>query len=169
MFSGKRDKKQTSPSPPPVPPIQSTVNVAPSEQTTSSEDSALTKETWILLPSPTPSSSTHPALRGASEAADTPSTESRVESPTKAVKTFSEELYKRAQAEPELARKTRLLSFAQVLNESMISAREAKISAETAKHAARTAQLSYEMTAKSVDMLQRLTASLLGLRNGGSD
>lgn len=38
----------------------------------------------------------------------------------------------------------------------MICAREAQISAETAHHAAKSAQLSYEMTQKSVDMLQRL-------------
>jgi len=60
----------------------------------------------------------------------------------------------------------RLVAFAKVLNDSLISARETQISAEMAQQAARSAQLSFEKTQESVAMLQRLAASLVvrGLR-----
>ncbi|KAK3071009.1 hypothetical protein LTR53_009430 [Teratosphaeriaceae sp. CCFEE 6253] len=69
-------------------------------------------------------------------------------------------LISKAARERDPSRKERLVAFAKVLNDSMISAREAQISAETAQHAARSAQMSYEMTQQSVAMLQRLAASL---------
>ncbi|KAF2766150.1 hypothetical protein EJ03DRAFT_354176 [Teratosphaeria nubilosa] len=74
-------------------------------------------------------------------------------------------LIRKAKAEPQPARKERLLTFAKVLNDSLISAREAQISAETAQHAAKSAQMAYEMTAKSVAMLQRLAIGLTA-KNG---
>ncbi|KAH9826311.1 hypothetical protein Tdes44962_MAKER03571 [Teratosphaeria destructans] len=69
-------------------------------------------------------------------------------------------LIRKAKAEPQPARKERLLAFAKVLNDSLISAREAQLSAETAQHAAKSAQMAYEMTSKSVAMLQRLATGL---------
>ncbi|KAK6433497.1 hypothetical protein LTR95_010320 [Oleoguttula sp. CCFEE 5521] len=73
---------------------------------------------------------------------------------------LSTKLVGRAQKEGDMGKKERLLNFAKVLNDSLISAREAQISAETAQTAARSAQLSYEMTMKSVAMLQRLASSM---------
>lgn len=78
------------------------------------------------------------------------------------VRDMSISLIEKAQKEANPLRKERLLSFAKVLNDSLISAREAQISAETAKQAARSAQLAYEMTEKSMTMLQRLAAGLIG-------
>jgi len=79
-----------------------------------------------------------------------------------AVRNMSISLIEKAQKEANPTRKERLLSFAKVLNDSLISAREAQINAETAKQAARSAQLAYEMTEKSMAMLQRLAAGLIG-------
>ncbi|TKA50138.1 hypothetical protein B0A55_13623, partial [Friedmanniomyces simplex] len=113
----------------------------------------------------------HPALPDGSRL-DTPtSADSPVDSVTaaaddnnnnkQALQTWAATLVSKAARERDPARKERLVAFAKVLNDSLISAREAQISAETAQHAARSAQLSYEMTQKSVAMLQRLAASLV--------
>ncbi|KAK5724866.1 hypothetical protein LTR17_013449 [Elasticomyces elasticus] len=77
-----------------------------------------------------------------------------------ALQNWTATLVNKAAREQDPVRKERLVSFAKVLNDSLISAREAQISAETAQHAAKSAQLSYEMTQQSVAMLQRLAASL---------
>ncbi|KAK0338041.1 hypothetical protein LTR91_013113 [Friedmanniomyces endolithicus] len=78
-----------------------------------------------------------------------------------ALQTWAFALISKAARERDPVRKVRLVAFAKVLNDSMISARETQISAETAQQAARSAQLSYEKTQESVAMLQRLAASLV--------
>ncbi|KAK0894237.1 hypothetical protein LTR02_012405 [Friedmanniomyces endolithicus] len=83
-----------------------------------------------------------------------------------ALQTWAFALVSKAARERDPVRKVRLVAFAKVLNDSLISARETQISAEMAQQAARSAQLSFEKTQESVAMLQRLAASLVvrGLR-----
>ena len=53
-----------------------------------------------------------------------------------------------------------MLIFYQVLNDSVLSAQEAKIASEKARQAANSAQAHYEMTQKSIEMLHRLASAL---------
>lgn len=53
-----------------------------------------------------------------------------------------------------------MLTLLQVLNDSMMSVREAAISAETAKAAANDARVHYEMTMKGLNMIQRIADSV---------
>lgn len=107
----------------------------------------------------------HPALRStavprATSVAPGSKTAVRGFDDRASLQALSESLVSKAQRETDPTKKHRLLSFAKVLTDSIISAREAHISAETAQAAARSAQLSYDMTMKSVEMLQRLAASM---------
>ena len=165
LFSGKRDKKNVQT--PPVPPIDDKHISKTNEVHITANGSPVRKpaRTHPLTKMPTispPVDDVHPALRS------TPTTTSTDHSMVLSVssenrhslQTFSERLIDRAMRENNTSKKQRLLNFAKVLNDSLISAREAQISAETAQAAARSAQLSYEMTAKSVAMLQRLASSM---------
>ena len=120
----------------------------------------------IAVKMPTMSSAMeHPALRTSSRSAVSIGADSPIDSVTTgddstALQSWTATLVSKAARERDPVRKERLVSFAKVLNDSLISAREAQISAETAQHAARSAQLSYEMTQKSVATLNRLAASL---------
>ncbi|KAM0720631.1 hypothetical protein Q7P37_004768 [Cladosporium fusiforme] len=175
LFSGRRDRRNSRI--PPVPPIKDTssgvkppgisqevrINSLGSPMLKGARAPPLTKMPTI---SP-PVDSVHPALRSAPSLASvapsniTAGSASHVDyEGRRSLQALSEKLLSRAQAESNPARKERLLSFAKVLNDSIISAREAQISAETAQTAARSAQLSYEMTMKSVTMLQHLASSM---------
>ncbi|KAK5121099.1 hypothetical protein LTR85_005583 [Meristemomyces frigidus] len=160
LFSGKREKKYS-----PAPPIPSI-----DEDFSADRDVAIAANGSPILRAargavgakmPTLSLSTHPAFRNASRNTSNTSVETPVDSvtasdETQALQNWTAALVNKALRQPDTARKERMLSFAKILNDSLISAREAQICAETAQHAARSAQLSYEMTQKSIDMLQRL-------------
>ncbi|TKA65604.1 hypothetical protein B0A55_09899 [Friedmanniomyces simplex] len=171
LFSTKRDKRDSA-----MPPVPS---MAELDATPERNVESMIASSPILRPMRGPPGAKmptmsppieHPALPAVSRL-DTPtSADSPVDSVTaaddnnnnkQALQTWAATLVSKAARERDPARKERLVAFAKVLNDSLISAREAQISAETAQHAARSAQLSYEMTQKSVAMLQRLAASLI--------
>nr|OQO31458.1 hypothetical protein B0A51_01666 [Rachicladosporium sp. CCFEE 5018] len=110
-----------------------------------------------------PVDASHPALSSSAASVArtmTPADDNMDQEGRNSLHALSAKLVGRAQKEGDMSKKERLLNFAKVLNDSLISAREAQISAETAQTAARSAQLSYEMTMKSVAMLQRLASSM---------
>nr|OQO31315.1 hypothetical protein B0A51_02088 [Rachicladosporium sp. CCFEE 5018] len=110
-----------------------------------------------------PVDASHPGLSSSAASVSrtaTPADDSADHDGRNSLHTLSTKLVGRALKEGDMGKKERLLNFAKVLNDSLISAREAQISAETAQTAARSAQLSYEMTMKSVAMLQRLASSM---------
>lgn len=107
----------------------------------------------------------HPAVRAASHALLTPHPDSAVDTAIipqepAPLQDMVNNLLSRADHELDPARKERLMTFGKVLSDSILSAREAQINAETARAAADRAQMSYEITQKSVAMLQRLAATL---------
>ncbi|KAI7322119.1 hypothetical protein KC315_g8921 [Hortaea werneckii] len=76
------------------------------------------------------------------------------------LKDLTSSLTRRAHREGDIQRRQRLLMFAKVLNDSVLSAQEAKIASEKARQAANSAQAHYEMTQKSIEMLHRLAGAL---------
>ncbi|KAI7161074.1 hypothetical protein KC349_g3077 [Hortaea werneckii] len=76
------------------------------------------------------------------------------------LKDLTGSLTRRAHRESDMQRRQRLLMFAKVLNDSVLSAQEAKIASEKARQAANSAQAHYEMTQKSIEMLHRLAGAL---------
>ncbi|KAI6804356.1 hypothetical protein KC361_g226 [Hortaea werneckii] len=76
------------------------------------------------------------------------------------LKDLTGSLTRRAHRESDMQRRQRLLMFAKVLNDSVLSAQEAKIASEKARQAANSAQAHYEMTQKSIEMLHRLASAL---------
>ncbi|GAB1738668.1 hypothetical protein NU219Hw_g3466t1 [Hortaea werneckii] len=76
------------------------------------------------------------------------------------LKRLTGSLTRRAHRESDMQRRKRLLMFAKVLNDSVLSAQEAKIASEKARQAANSAQTHYEMTQKSIEMLHRLAGAL---------
>ncbi|KAK4543892.1 hypothetical protein LTR36_004666 [Oleoguttula mirabilis] len=169
LFSGKREKKY-SPAPP-VPSIDE--NFGADSLGIAANGSPLLKATRGPpgAKMPTLSLSTHPAFRSTPRNTSDTSVETPVDSVTadddnQALQNWSASLINKANRQPDAARKERILTFAKILNDSLISAREAQISAETANHAARSAQISCEMTQKSIDMLLRLAGGFgFGARN----
>lgn len=166
IFSAKREKKSITAAP--RAPISGAVVVEPNLEVTPNGSPILktSKEHSLAkMPTISPCASTLPVLPRTSRR----TTSSLIDDSTDSValddstvRDMSISLIEKAQKEANPLRKERLLSFAKVLNDSLISAREAQISAETAKQAARSAQLAYEMTEKSMTMLQRLAAGLIG-------
>ncbi|KAI6825650.1 hypothetical protein KC332_g3144 [Hortaea werneckii] len=76
------------------------------------------------------------------------------------LKDLTSSLTRRAHRESDMQRRQRLLMFAKVLNDSVLSAQEAKIASEKARQAANSAKAHYEMTQKSIEMLHRLASAL---------
>ncbi|KAK5692949.1 hypothetical protein LTR97_010425 [Elasticomyces elasticus] len=166
LFSSKRDKRGSTM--PPIPSIAE-LDAMPDLNTDNTSDVSLVPRS-ARGPTGTKMPTMSPIIERA--AIDT----SRLDTPTsvntpvdsvlagddgnQALQNWTATLVTKAARERDPVRKARLVSFAKVLNDSLISAREAQISAETAQHAAKSAQLSYEMTQQSVAMLQRLAASL---------
>ncbi|USW53751.1 hypothetical protein Slin15195_G070700 [Septoria linicola] len=86
---------------------------------------------------------------------------------TSSVVTLAEKLINKAKLAGSSRQKARLFGFAKVLNEVVLNAKEARISAETARQAAIEAEMSYQMTKKGLDMMEKLASSLVksGIRH----
>ncbi|KAK5134689.1 hypothetical protein LTR08_006204 [Meristemomyces frigidus] len=164
LFSGKREKK-FSPAPP-VPAIENRFTAGRNIDVTASGSPALKA---IRYPSismnPSISPSNHPAFRNNSRhtsaaSAGIPAASFTASEDGQVLLDWTASLIENARRETNLVRRERMLSFVKVLNDSMISAREAQISAEAARRAAKSAQASFEITQKSIAMLQRLGTNL---------
>ncbi|KAK1016504.1 hypothetical protein LTR54_003182 [Friedmanniomyces endolithicus] len=169
LFSTKREKRgSVMPLVPSIAELDATPTLAPEITITGNTVLSFTRSpSGVKMPSMSPALNP-PALPDVARL-DTPSSvDCPVDSATgtddnnsDALQTWAFALISKAARERDPVRKVRLVAFAKVLNDSLISARETQISAETAQQAARSAQLSYEKTQESVAMLQRLAASLV--------
>ncbi|KAK3705108.1 hypothetical protein LTR37_013475 [Vermiconidia calcicola] len=169
LFSGKREKRVSIA--PPIPRIEEG-NVDLDAAKTSTKRSPTLKPARVTqlpkMPSLSPAS--QQALRSDSSATmhtdDTTLVDRiSVQDESQCVQVLSEHLVGKARHETNPSRKARLLTFAKVLSDSLISVREAAISAETAQIAAQNARMHYEMSVKSLAMVQRLASSVA--RSGG--
>ncbi|KAK1055260.1 hypothetical protein LTR74_015799 [Friedmanniomyces endolithicus] len=169
LFSTKREKRgSVMPPVPSIAELDATPTLAPEITITGNTVLPFTRSpSGVKMPTMSPALNP-PALPEVSRL-DTPSSvDSPIDSVTGAVDSnpdtlqhWAFALVSKAARERDPVRKVRLVAFAKVLNDSLISARETQISAETAQQAARSAQLSFEKTQESVAMLQRLAASLV--------
>ncbi|KAK0777442.1 hypothetical protein LTS02_014687 [Friedmanniomyces endolithicus] len=161
LFSTKREKRgSVMPPVPSIAELDATPTLVPEITITGNTVLSFTRSpSGVKMPTMSPALNP-PALPDVSRL-DTPN-----DNNPDALQTWAFALVSKAARERDPVRKVRLVAFAKVLNDSLISARETQISAEMAQQAARSAQLSFEKTQESVAMLQRLAASLVvrGLR-----
>ncbi|KAK0944931.1 hypothetical protein LTR29_003522 [Friedmanniomyces endolithicus] len=169
LFSTKREKRgSTMPPVPSIAELDATSTLAPEITITGNTILPFSRSpSGVKMPTMSPALNP-PMLTEISRLGTPSSMDSPINSVTgaddnnpDALQHWAFALVSKAARERDPVRKVRLVAFAKVLNDSLISARETQISAETAQQAARSAQLSYEKTQESMAMLQRLAASLV--------
>ncbi|KAI6887789.1 hypothetical protein KC360_g1182 [Hortaea werneckii] len=165
LFSHRRLNQNTAV--PPVPTLEKDGNHHRGIAVTANGSPVLQMESVSILPSLP--GGTPPTLNGRAHHPHSHASNSSPETPVNSVagdeeiaglKDLTGSLTRRAHRESDMQRRQRLLMFAKVLNDSVLSAQEAKIASEKARQAANSAQAHYEMTQKSIEMLHRLASAL---------
>ncbi|RMY79513.1 hypothetical protein D0864_09085, partial [Hortaea werneckii] len=166
LFSNRRLNQNTAVVPP-VPALEKDSNHHRGLAVTANGSPVLKMENGSLLPSSpggTPPTSNgrapHPRSRASSSGPETPVNSVAGDEEIAGLKDLTGSLTRRAHRESDMQRRQRLLMFAKMLNDSVLSAQEAKIASEKARQAANSAQAHYEMTQKSIEMLHRLASAL---------
>ncbi|KAI7250448.1 hypothetical protein KC352_g12851 [Hortaea werneckii] len=166
LFSNRRLNQNTAVVPP-VPALEKDSNHHRGLAVTANGSPVLNMENASILPSLP--GGTPPTSNGRAPHARSHASNSGPETPLNSVagdeeiaglKDLTGSLTRRAHRESDMQRRQRLLMFAKVLNDSVLSAQEAKIASEKARQAANSAQAHYEMTQKSIEMLHRLASAL---------
>ncbi|KAI6859359.1 hypothetical protein KC338_g7338 [Hortaea werneckii] len=166
LFSNRRLNQSTAVVPP-VPALEKDSNHYRGLAVTATGSPVLKMENGSILPSlpggtpPTSNGrSPHPRSRASNSGQETPVNSVAGDEEIAGLRDLTGSLTRRAHRESDMQRRQRLLMFAKVLNDSVLSAQEAKIASEKARRAANSAQAHYEMTQKSIEMLHRLASAL---------